>query len=458
MDRILENIVALTTAPRTDDLTSPARHAAKRMLLDALGCAFGGYREDVPRVARELASRRAQETGARILGSQQRVSPDMAAFANGVAVRYLDFNDTYGSTVGVGHPSDYIPAILAAAELRDAAGATVLDAITVSYEVFCRLTDVTRLGVEHWDHVVNGAVASAAGACYVLDLPADLMRHAISLSLVPNVALQATRLNDVSRWKGCASANAARNGVFAVELALAGITGPAMPFEGRGGLFSAIGSAADIDAWARDRPAILDCNIKRFPAGYFSQGAIQAAIDVRQDLPDSRQITKVEVGTFAFGKRVMAGDAEKWRPETRETADHSLPYVVASALANGTVTRDSFTTTALRDPETVRLLGVLTVTEDPECERAWPEACMNKVTVHLRDGSRLTSHVRHYRGHSAQPMSDAEVEEKFHNQALPVIGAESARRLAEAVWTLDVAPGVDPLFKACTAPPLDAGP
>jgi 2-methylcitrate dehydratase len=351
MDSLLENIIGLTTTASEGTATPQAQHAAKRMLLDALGCAFGAYTEDVPRKVRNVTCRRAQATGARVLGTTHRVTPEMAAFANGVMVRYLDYNDTYGSTAGVGHPSDYIPAVLAAAEASRASGTKVLAAVSLTYEVFCRLTDVTRLGVERWDHVINGAVASAVGAAYVLDLTETQLRHAISLSLVPNVALQATRLNDVSMWKGCASANAARNGVFAVELALEGISGPHMPFEGRGGLFPAIGSAPDTDAWERDRPAILDCNIKRFPAGYFSQGAIQAALEVRQSVADSRQITKVDIGTFAFGKQVMAGDPEKWQPKTRETADHSLPYVVASALAHAEVTRESFDAVALHDIE-----------------------------------------------------------------------------------------------------------
>lgn len=450
MDRLLDDLMDLAHDERSDG--SQARHAAKRMLLDSVGCAIGASQYEVPTIARTLATRYPHPAGTHVLGVRGRFTAERAAFANGVMIRYLDLNDAYGSAVGIGHPSDYIPAVLAAADLTACDGVTVLDAIALSYEVFCRLTDVLRLGVQSWDHVINGAVATAVGAGYVFQLTPDELRNAIALALVPNVALQVTRLNSVSKWKGCASANAIRNGLFAVELAQAGMTGPGLPFEGRGGLFEAIGSTPAFDNWGRQHSAILDCNIKRYPAGYFSQSAIQAALEIRHRLGDSSRITKVEVGTFAFGLHVMAGDTDKWAPTTRETADHSLPYVVAHALAHGYVTKDSFTPEALTDPETRRLLKQLTVTQDEECESQWPEACMNSVTVHLSDGTQLTSRIRDYLGHNANPLSDSGLEAKFSGLVVPALGPEQARRLAGRIWSLSSAKNLDQFFASTLAP------
>lgn len=445
MDQVLSALMDIVQAGRAPQ-PGDALHAAKRMLLDSIGCALGSYREQVPAIVRTVSSRRAKPSGARVFGSADRVHPDAAAFANSVMIRFLDYNDTYSSSAGVGHPSDYIPAAMAQFGGQEAAGELILRSILVGYEVFCRLTDATRLGVEQIDHVLSGAVASAAAASVANGLSGEHTRHALSLAVTANLSLQATRLGNLSMWKGCAAGNACRNGVFAAELAAAGITGPDSPFTGRGGLQAVTGREIDMrPLLAAARPAVLRCHIKRFPSGYFSQGAIEAALAVHAQL-DGRVPAAVEVGTFEFGKRVMAGDAQKWHPATRETADHSIPYVVACALARGAVRRDDLAESQLADPDIRRLLDILTAEVDPECAAAWPEACMNRVTVRFSDGTRLSESIRYYRGHAKNPMSDSELEAKFRDQAESVIIAADAAALAKAVWSLDEAGSPQALF------------
>jgi 2-methylcitrate dehydratase len=153
------------------------------------------------------------------------------------------------------------------------------------------------------------------------------------------------------------------------------------------------------------------------------------------------------VGTFEFGKKVMAGDAEKWHPVTRETADHSIPYVVACALAHGAVNREDLAESRLGDPAIRRLLDVLTVEVDQECMAAWPEACMNRVTVTFADGDEESATVRYYRGHARNPMSDGELEGKFRAQAASVITEADTDALLAAIWTLDEAGSTEDLFR-----------
>jgi 2-methylcitrate dehydratase len=445
MDQVLSALVDIVEDGRA---TQPqdALHAAKRMLLDSIGCVLGSHRERVPTIIRGISGQRAKQSGARVFGSDGRLHPDAAVFANSVMIRFLDYNDTYGSTVGVGHPSDYIPAALAQLGEKEIPGELILRSILVGYEVFCRLTDATRLGVEQIDHVLNGAVASAAAAAVANELSSEHTRHALSLAVTANLSLQATRLGELSMWKGCAAGNACRNGMFAAELAAAGITGPDSPFTGRGGLFQVTGQELDArPLGASAGPAILGCHVKRFPSGYFSQGAIEAALAVHAEL-NGRVPTAVEVGTFEFGKRVMAGDVQKWQPTTRETADHSIPYVVACALSRGTVKRSDLDASQLADPEIRRFLDVLTVEEDPECVASWPEACMNRVTAKFEDGSQESKSVRYYRGHAMNPMSDSELEEKFRDQAESVITAADADALLKAIWQLDEAGSPEALF------------
>jgi 2-methylcitrate dehydratase len=454
MDQVLSalmDIVAAGRAAQPDDV----RHAAKRMLLDSVGCALGSYHEQVPVIARQVSARRPRAAGARAFGIEGRLQPDAAAFANSVMIRFLDYNDSYGSTAGIGHPSDYIPAALAHLGDQEIPGELVLRGIGVGYEVFCRLLDATRLGVEQIDHVLNGAVASAAAAAVVNDLSPGQTRHALSLAVTANLSLQATRLGELSMWKGCAAANACRNGVFAAELAAAGLTGPDAPFTGRGGLFQVTGQQPDLAPLQASGPSILACHVKRFPSGYFSQGAVEAALAVRAAL-GGRTPVAVEVGTFEFGKQVMAGDLEKWHPATRETADHSIPYVVACALARGQVKRGDLDESQLADPQIRRLLDALSVTVDPECAAAWPQACMNRVTVTLDDGHRESAAVRYYRGHAQNPMSDGELAEKFLGQAAGVLTPAGAEALMRAIWSLDEAGSAAGLFGWSAAPRVTA--
>jgi len=445
MDEVLSALAGIVEEGRRAQ-PGEALHAAKRMLLDSVGCALGSYREQVPAIIRQISGSRTRPSGVRVFGSESRLHPDAAVFANSVMIRFLDYNDTFGSTVGVGHPSDYIPAAMAHFGADEIPGELVLRGILVGYEVFCRLTDATRLGVEQIDHVLNGAVASAAAAAVANGLSAEHTRHALSLAVTANLSLQATRLGDLSMWKGCAAGNACRNGVFAAELAAAGITGPDAPFTGRGGLIAVTGREPDMAPLrASAGPAVLGCHVKRFPSGYFSQGAVEAALAVHARLK-GRVPAAIEVGTFEFGMRVMAGDEQKWHPATRETADHSIPYVVACALARGHVRRDDLGESQLADPAIRRLLDVLTVEVDPECMTAWPEACMNRVTVRFSDGDAETKTVRYYRGHAKNPMSDGELEEKFRDQAESVITTAYADALVKAIWELDGASSPEALF------------
>lgn len=398
----------------------------------------------MPGIARQIAA----EYGvgpSTVMVSGARTAPDLAAFANSAMVRSFDINDAYGSGGGVGHPSDYIPAVLAAAEASNADGRTVIAAIAAVYEIFGRLTDALGLGVEGWDHVTAGAVASAAGAGLVWGLDAGQIANAMSLALVPNFALQATRLGDLSAWKGCAAPNACRNGVFAARLAARGLTGPLEPFEGRGGSAAAVGKPIDHVPLRDDRPAVVatGAHMKKYPLGFFGQGAVDAALALRPRVGTAERIRRIEVGTFEFGSRVMAGDRSKWRPQTRESADHSIPYAVATALVRGRLGIDDYTDEALRDPAVLSLLDRLEVHVDAECQAAWPRAIMTKLTVTRDDGSAESVTVLAHRGHALDPMSDAEVVDKFHSLAARTLDSSRRQALVSAVWDLARVPVPD---------------
>src|SRR3954447_7553906 len=213
-----------------DKLTKEAVHEAKRRFIDSFATAVGAMPAEAYHVAKRCALRVSSNPGASILGGG-RTSVEWATFLNGLLIRYLDFNDTYLSKEPA-HPSDNLAAVLSLGEAVGAGGRDLITAAVLAYEIQCRFCDAASLRKHGVDHVTYGAISSAAAACKLMELNVTQTVHAIGIAGVCNVALRQTRSGELSMWKGCAFANAARNGVFAALLAAEGMTGPAPIFEG----------------------------------------------------------------------------------------------------------------------------------------------------------------------------------------------------------------------------------
>ena len=341
MPTLAETLSGYASSLRYEDLPDETVHLAKRFIIDTLGCGLGGYTSEPARVAREMAGMVSSSHPVTVMGSGQQTSLDLAAFANGVAIRYLDFNDGYTSNES-GHPSDSIAASLSATEAAGGRGRDFILSTVLAYEVFCRLCDTVDIK-PRFDHVTVGGAASAMAAAKSLRLTPEQTLQALNLNVASNLALYQTRIGDVSMWKGCAYANATRNAMFAVQLAQRGITGPSPVYEGAGGYFNTVsGRPFELEGLGGNGTPfkIAECSIKRFPLGQYSQTICQAALDVREQMSGGVQphdIAEVNIATLQTAVNIMAGDAEKWQPANRETADHSMPYTAAVALLYGGV-------------------------------------------------------------------------------------------------------------------------
>ena len=214
------------------DLPPDTVHEARRRILDSVGCALGGFAAEPCRIARDLAPALEGQGAARILGTSQATTPDMAAFANTAMIRYLDCNDSFVSPGG-GHPSDMLPAVLAAAEVAGASGREVITALVLAYEIYGQFAARFATREKGWDQGLFIGPGSACAAGKVMGLPEAQLAHALSMTAVSQVPLGQTRVGELSMWKGCATAMAVRNGVFASLLARGGLEGPPEPFEGR---------------------------------------------------------------------------------------------------------------------------------------------------------------------------------------------------------------------------------
>jgi 2-methylcitrate dehydratase len=421
------------------DLPADVIHEVKRRLIDSLGCALSAYKSPPGQIAREIAGTVKSTYSATVLGGEDDTTPDLATFANGVLVRYLDYNDTYLSKEPA-HPSDNIPAALSVAEAEKAHGKALTTAIVLGYEVQCRLCDAATLRAKGWDHVAYVSISSALVASKLMDLDRERMGNAISLSIAPNIALRQTRVGELSMWKGCAAANAARNGVFAALLARGGMTGPTNVFEGDKGFFNQVTGPFDleIDAFGGGENLfkILDTYIKNYPSEYHSQAVVQACLELKKEV-GVEDIEEIAIETYDAAVDIIAGDDSKWVPETRETADHSLPYCAAVALIDGRVGLGQFSDERIKDPELKKLISKVKVKRNPEHTRLYPEALPCLVEIRTRDGKRRSRTVTYPKGHPKNPLTDIEVEEKFEGLSGGLIKASRLKEIKDILWNLE---------------------
>ena len=444
-----------------EDLSPEVVHEVKRRMIDSLGCALGAWNEEPCAIARNVASDFSARNGATIIGTSHKSPPDWAALASGCCIRYFDYNDTYLSKEPA-HPSDNIAAALAVAENVGANGRELITAIALAYEVQCRLCDAASIRARGWDHVTYGAFSTALACARLMKLDPEKTRHAVNIAGVACAAMRQARVGELSHWKGVAFANTARHGVYSALLARAGMTGPAPIFEGQMGFEKQLGVSLGKISEKFSVPfpkmdhgpasMILNTSIKYWPAEYHSQSAIEAALLLRKEITDLAQMKSVTIESHDAAVDIIGSELEKWKPETRETADHSLPYITAIALIDGEVTSKQFERERFADPKVWKFLEKVKVERNAELSAMYPGAVANIVHVDLADGKILTKRVDYPLGHARNPLKDTEVEGKFFALVTPVLGEKRARAIVDLVWKLDEAKNVNGLMKAVEVP------
>jgi len=440
MDQILQFLSEYATSLTYERLPQEVVHHVKRRTIDALGCALGGYYAEPPKIARVHALQVGVNPGATVLGTDFRTTPDLAAFANGVMVRYLDFNDTSMAFDG-GHPSDNIPPVLAAAEYAGADVKTAIVAITLAYEVQDRLGDVSGIFKRGWDHTTYVALSSAAGAAKALGLTKDQIANALALAGASNVALGQIRVGGLSMLKGCAAGNASRNGVFAALMARQGLTGPSEVFTGSRGFFKQLsGGPVELPPFGGSgrRFKVQDAKYKYFPTDYEAQCSIHPALELRQAIGGKvDEIEKMTIDTYDLAVDIAADSPEKWNPSSRETADHSIPFVQAVALTKGDVWLDDFTEERIRDPKLRALMQKIEVRRNDKFTQDYPDSYWFRIELLTRSGERHVREIRYAKGHPKNPMTDQEIEAKFRRLAEPLMKPSQINNILKQLWQLE---------------------
>jgi len=450
---LAEELADYVHSTNYQDVPENVAHETKKRIIDSIGCAIGAFNADPVKISRKVAEAARDSQGSTLFGTRKKTSPDLASFVNGIMMRYFDYNDTYLSQEPA-HPSDNIGPCFSVAESEGATGKELLLSIILAYEIQCRLCDAADIRHRGWDHVCYGLPSTALAASKLMELDSEKMTQAVNLALNSHITMRQVRAGELSMWKGCSFANAARNGVFSALLAREGMTGPSPIFEGEMGFFKQVSGSFEmnIDDFGGKNGSfkIAETYLKFFPAEIHSQTSIWAALEARKEIEKPEDIVSVEIASHEAGYTILGKDPEKWNPLTKETADHSLPYIVGIALLEGKIDNSTYSERKFRDPKILDFLRRITVVEDKTLSSMYPEAVANRVTVKLSSGKVVSKQVDYHKGHPKNPMSDKEVEEKFHRLTRKILDNNRARRILDAIWNLEKAKDVSKVVSMMT--------
>jgi 2-methylcitrate dehydratase len=246
-------------------------------------------------------------------------------------------------------------------------------------------------------------------------------------------------------WKGMASANACRNGVFAALLAREGVSGPHLPFEGKSGFLHQVCGPLDLTRLGTAPLRAGTVYLKSWPIFYSAQAAVDAAIKLRAKVR-AAEIKSLAVESYQRLIGRGATDPEKWIPKSRETADHSVPFCVAAALLDGAITAQTFESERFLDQDAIGLMAKITLREDPEFTKQYPKKWNCRLVAETAAGDRHQVHVEYPKGHPENPFSETEVEEKFLRLVEPSLGRTRGRKFIDWAWRLERAESIGELF------------
>ncbi|MBA8796052.1 2-methylcitrate dehydratase [Friedmanniella endophytica] len=394
--------------------------------------------------------------GATVFGqpASRRVAPEWAAWANGTAVRELDYHDTY-LAAEYSHPGDNIPPLVAVAQHAGRDGAALVRAIAVGYEVQVDLATAICLHAHKIDHVAHLGPSVAAGLGTLLGAPVGTTYQAIGQALHTTTATRQSRKGAISSWKAFAPAHAGKAAIEAFDRALRGEGAPAPIWEGEDGVIAWLLDGPDARYTVRlpgpgePRDAILRTYTKEHSAEYQAQALIDLARKLRDRVPDTDRVQSIVIHTSHHTHHVIgtgAGDPQKLDPHaSRETLDHSIMYIVAVALQDGRWHHvDSYRPERAQRPDTVALWHKITTVEDPEWTRRYHDpdpdrrAFGGRVVITLDDGTVITDELAVADAHpaGARPFARPDYVAKFRTLAEGVVSAAEQDRFLGLVARL----------------------
>jgi len=437
MAYVTETIAEWASGARFEDLPPEVVTEVKRYLMDSVGCALGGAQQHDVQIARTVLSEIAGPGSATVIVTGEKMDPVSASLLNALMIRVMDYNDIYWKQDPT-HPTDLIPAAMAAAERSGGTGRDLILGIALGHEFEQRLAEVSHPGIREigWHHATLTAVASPIVAGRLLGLDANRIQHAIGISASRHCTPGSVTAGKLTMMKNTVDPLATQSGVLAALLAEQGYTGPEHVLDGKEGfshVFDTEWKFEILTDGLGDDWRILRCGMKFFPTEALTHTPISAVLDLVQehDLAPE-EIETVTIYSLARAADILA-DPSKYDPRSKETADHSLPYVIAAAIADRQVTPLQFTPEKIMDVTIRAQLDKVKVIADPEIEAVFPDLQRVRVEIATTDGRQLTTQLDYPKGDPRNPLSDAEIAGKFAALAEGIASPEDVERMQNAI-------------------------
>jgi 2-methylcitrate dehydratase len=431
-------------------LSQDAVYQAKRFLLDSVGCALGGYQQHDVKIALDVLDEIAGRGPATVIGTGNKIDVVSASLANALMIRCMDYNDIYWKQ-DPSHPSDIFPAALACCERAKSDGKELIVGLVLGHEFEMRFCEAAFPGIRErgWHHATLTAFVSPIVAGRALHLDWEQIQHAIGISASRHATLGAVTAGKLTMMKNTVDPMATQSGVLAALMAEKGYTGPEHVVDGKEGLIHCFGPDWKLDLLTDglgESWRITQCGMKAFPTEALTHTPISATLDlVKQNDLKPDQVQQVQIRSLARAADILS-DPSKYDPRSKETADHSLPYVIAAALVDRQVTPAQFTMEKIMDPAIRAQLKKIEVVADPEIEKVFPALQRVIVNITTKDGRTFTQQLDYPKGDPRNPLADAEIEEKFAALAEGVLSKSAQQKLKDAIWNLEKVGSVSKLM------------
>jgi 2-methylcitrate dehydratase len=445
---VLEDMGTWLAAMRFEDMPAATVRKARYLLLDTLGCAIGAVTGKPVAVAHEVIRARGGNPQATVIGTTWKVPCDEAAFLNAMQIRYLDFND-YAAFGYPHHPSINLAAALAIGEMRKLSGKDLLLGLAAGYEVHLKIRDASeRRGFDVPS--IEAQYASAACAARLLGMDANGIANALAIAGSNANTLREVRAGgELTNAKGTAEALAARNGTFAALLGHGGVEYPLTMMEGEYGYGKHVSRGLKEEI-LRKRSAefeIMKSCMKMWPSIGTSQAPIAAALQLRAAGLKAGDIASVTLHLSDFGYEQQL-DFLNHEINTREHADHSVPYLLARAFIDGDVRISDFEEHRYRDPQALAFIGKVKVLMDPALTTSGGDVLGCRMEVRLSSGAVQKVDMPYAPGSYQTPPTDEQVQHKFLNLTEELLGQSAARRAIDVILSVDRLPDLQPLLAA----------
>jgi len=424
-----------------EDLPSNIVDEVKRYLYDSIGCAYGGYHTKDVNIIRDIYRETGGNAQATLIGFGDRMPALSATLINSLMIRALDFNDIYWKE-DPSHPSDIIPAALSIGEMMQSSMKEVIVAIVLAYEFEMRLCEFATPGVRErkWHHATLTQFVSPLVAGKLLGLTVDELVNAVGINGCHNHTIGCPTAGKLTMMKNTVDPMAVQSGVFAAFMAQKGFSGTEAVFEGKEGFMDCFGEGWDINKLTGDLGKnfkILECSMKAFPTEALTHTHITCALKVMKDngiaLDDIEEVT---VTTIARACDILF-DSHKYRPESRETADHSLPYCIAAALVDGQITTQSFSDAKMKDERIWGVIDKIKGEASMEFVKLFPEKQPSKVVIRTKDGNEYSEYREYPKGDPREPMTDEDLTAKFNALAVNLFSDEKLADIKKMIYNCE---------------------